>query len=159
MIYHGLRIAGFSNPNIREITEEGVKPWPGSPLPPGQSAFQHFFKPIFPCLDSVFLLSDAGRSPFVGGFIAETGDAEELDAEWARWIVDVPVDPALPPQVLEQPRPILHRPGVVGAWGHSVYDDWCTLIDLGPNEEDAVRIATALVQFENESRDRFRDTG
>lgn len=164
MIHRGLRIGGFSNPTVHEITAEGVKPWPGAPLPPGRSAFQHFFAPVFPYLDSVFLLSGSEGSPFAGGFVSETGDAEEMDAELARWIVDVPMDGSLPPQVLEQPRPILHRPGVVSAGAHTFYDDWWTLIDLGPTEDEAVRIATTLVHLElddtswEENRARFRGT-
>ena len=164
MLCHGLRIGGFCNPTVHEITAEGVRPWPGAALPAGRSAFQHFFAPIFPYLDSVFLLSDSEGSPFLG----------EMDEESPRWIVDIPVDESLPSQVLEQPRPILHRPGTVSAWSDSFFDDWCTLIDLGPSEEEAVRIATTLVHLEleatlrilgfpgsitqEESRARFRGT-
>jgi hypothetical protein len=150
MIRSGLRIGGFSNPTLREITGDGVKPWPGASLPRGRTAFQHFFAPLFPDLDRVFLLAEPGCSPFVGGLFSGTRDADEMDAEFDRWIVDIPMDESLPPPVLAQPRSLLHPPGIVSAWGRAVVDDWCTLIDLGPSEEEAVRVATALVHLEIE---------
>ena len=150
MITGGLRLSGFSNPTIFELSEDGVRPCPGTPLPSGQTAFQYFFEPLWQCMNAEYLLAGHGQSPFTSGMLLETPTLEMFDAEYARWVVDLAVDRPISPEVRQQQQPdlMLFRPGVIAVWGHSVKDDWCSIIALGTNVAHALRVAAELIQLE-----------
>ena len=148
VIIAGLRVSGFSNATIFELGEDGVTPCPGTPLPKGRTAFQHFFAPLWPYLNGEYLLAGHGQSPFTSGMVLETSSTDMEDAEYARWVVDLAIDRGAEGEPQQFSDLMLFRPGVVAAWGHSVKDDWCSIIALGTDADHAKRVASELIQLE-----------
>lgn len=122
----------FNPRNVGFIWPKPTDPTPPVyAVPPDDTAFCFFFRPVFPYLPDLYWFASGFEStPFVQ-LINEDGGEERLDA--AR--VDIG---------LNQISAVLHRPGTLPELAPYVYNDWIDLIGLRSSEADAVAAARRL---------------
>lgn len=134
----------FNPRNVGTIWPEPEDPTPPvHAVPPGDTAFCFFFRPIFPYLRELYWFASCFEStPFVR-LIHEEGGEERLNAAQ----MDVGLD---------QLNSVLHRPGTLPELAPYLYTDWINLIGLRCSEADAVDTAQRLARERGEF-DRYVD--
>jgi hypothetical protein len=128
----------FTPPNVGTIWPEPVDATPRvHAVPPEDSAFSYFFRPIFPQMrDLYWFASNFSSTPF-SGIMNEEGGESRYDA----LRIDTGMDDG---------NHALYRPGTLPELARYLHNDWINLIGLRCSEEEASSTARQLSCEEGE---------
>ena len=123
----------FEPGNVGTIWPEPVEPTqPVHAIPPDDSAFSYFFRPVFSQMHELYWFASGFYSSPFSGIIYEEGGEARYDALH----MDIGLD---------EGNYVLFRPGTLPELGPYVHNDWINLIGLRcTEEEEAISIARQL---------------
>ena len=112
-------------------------------VPPDDSAFCYFFRPVFPHMRELYWFASGYYSSPFSGIIYEEGGESRYDA----LRMDIGLDDG---------NYSLHRPGTLPELASYVHNDWIDLIGLRCSEEEAIATARQLCTAQGEF-ERYAD--
>jgi hypothetical protein len=134
----------FTPRNVGTIwPEQADSTEPVYAVPPDDTAFCYFFRPVFPHMRDLYWFAANFYSTPFSGIMYENGGDDRLSA--AR--MDIGLDDG---------NYALHRPGTLPELAPYIHNDWINLIGLRCSEDDAIATARQLSGEQGEF-DRYVD--